>query len=113
MLRKSGWHLVDVSGQKAGCDFKGRTPEGEEVFVDVKLISRLNEPFTLTGNERVMAKEKGAAYRLALVRLTRTRLELAFICDPENELQFKEKYRVMVWECAEYEFRPALTCPLE
>ncbi len=113
LLRKKGWQVDDVSGQKAGCDFKGRTSEGEEVFVDVKLISRPNEPFTLTDDEMLLAREKGGAYRVALVRLTITHLEVAFICDPASKLEYKKKFRAVYWEFAEYEFRPALMCPLE
>jgi hypothetical protein len=112
-LRSLGWKLVDVSGQKAGCDFKGHNPEGEEVFVDVKSITRLNEPFTMTDGEMLLARQKGAAYQVALLRATETQLQLTFICDPAK-LNPKQRFREVYWEFAEYgEFRPVLACPLE
>jgi hypothetical protein len=112
-LRKSGWKLVDVSGQKAGCDFKGHTPKGDEVFVDAKWISRPNEPFTLTDDEMLLAREKGNAYQVALVRRIDTQLQVAFICDPTNQLEYRQKCRVAYWEFAAYEFRPVMSGPLE
>jgi len=112
-LRSLGWKLVDVSGQKAGCDFKGHNPEGEEVFVDVKSITKQNEPFTMTDGEMLLARQKGAAYQVALLRATETQLQLAFICDPAG-LNPKQRFREVYWEFAEYgEFQQALACPLE
>jgi hypothetical protein len=113
LLRKLGWQVVDVTGDKAGCDFKAFTPEREETFIEVKSIGSSNPSFQLTDNEMLLAHEKGAAYRLALVKQTDTHLQVEFICDPKNKLKFKRISRVVLWECAEHKFQPTLSCPLE
>jgi uncharacterized protein (DUF58 family) len=88
LLRSWGWQVEDVSLQKLGYDLEGRTSEGEDAFVEVKSIENPGQAFTLTSNEHAVASEKGAAYRLALVRLTNTCLEVAFITDPVRRLAF-------------------------
>ena len=106
LLRARGWQVEDVSLQKLGYDIEGQTPEGEDVFVEVKSIDNPGQAFTLTSNEEAVAREKGTAYRLALVRLTNTYLEVAFFSDPVSRLTFTRQYRQLVWECAAYEFSP-------
>ena len=104
LLRSWGWQVEDVSLQKLGYDIEGRSSDGEDVFVEVKSIENSRQAFTLTSNEEAVAREKGTAYRLALVRLTNTHLEVAFVGDPVRTLKFTRQYRQLVWECAEYEF---------
>jgi uncharacterized protein DUF3883 len=106
LLRSLGWQVEDVSLQKLGYDIEGRTSGGEDAFVEVKSIENPGQAFTLTSNEEAVAREKGAAYRLALVRLTNTHLEVAFISDPVRKLKFTRQYRQLVWECVAYEFVP-------
>lgn len=106
LLRSLGWQVEDVSLQKLGYDIEGRSPEGEDAFVEVKHIENPRQAFILTSNEQAVASEKGTAYRLALVRLTNTHLEIAFISDPVRQLKFARQYRQLVWECVEYEFIP-------
>ncbi len=106
LLRSWGWQVEDVSLQKLGYDIEGRTSEGEDVFIEVKSIENPRQAFTLTSNEEAVAREKEVAYRLALVRLTNTHLEVAFISDPIRQLKFTRQYRQLVWECVAYEFLP-------
>lgn len=106
LLRAWSWQVEDVSLQKLGYDIEGRTPEGEEVFVEVKSIDNPRQAFTLTSNEEAVAREKGAAYQLAWARLTNTHLEVAFISDPVRCLTFTRQYRQLVWECVAYDFSP-------
>ena len=106
LLRVWGWQVEDVSLQKLGYDIEGRTPEGEDAFVEVKSIDSPSQAFTLTSNEEAVAREKGPAYRLALVRLTNTHLEVSLVSDPIRQLKFTRQYRQLVWECAAYEFVP-------
>ena len=106
LLRALGWQVEDVSLQKLGYDIEGRSPEGEDVFVEVKSIDNPRQAFILTSYEEAVAREKGAAYVLALVRLTNAYLEVAFIRDPVSHLRFTRQYRQLVWECVEYEFVP-------
>ncbi len=106
LLRAWGWRVEDVSLQKLGYDIEGCTPEGEDAFVEVKSIDNSKQAFTLTSNEEAVAREKGPAYRLALVRLTNTHLEIVLVSDPIRQLTFTRQYRQLVWECAVYEFVP-------
>jgi hypothetical protein len=106
LLAARGWKVEDVSRQNIGYDIEGQTPEGENVFVEVKSLDYPGQPFTLTSNEEAVARQKGRAYRLALVRQTNAHMEIAFIVDPINQLQLTRQCRQWVWECAAYEFAP-------
>ena len=52
------------------------------------------------------SRQKGKAYRLALVRQTGEHLEIAFIEDPIRNLKLTRQCRQWVWECATYDFVP-------
>jgi hypothetical protein len=106
LLRALGWQVEDVSRQNIGYDIGGRDPQGNDGFVEVKSVDNPGQPFTLTSNEEAVAREKGAAYWLALVRQTQTDLEVAFIRDPARQLKLTRQCRQWVWECAEYQFAP-------
>jgi len=107
LLTGMGWQSVeDVSRQNIGYDIEGLTPEGERGFIEVKSLDHPGQTFTLTSNEEVVAREKGAAYRLALVRQTNSHLEVAFIEDPANRLKLTRQCRQWVWECSDYAFVP-------
>jgi hypothetical protein len=112
VLEAWGWRVTDVSRQNLGFDIEGRTPEGEDVFVEVKSLDYAGQPFTLTSNEEAVARQKGGAYRLALVRQTNAHLEIAFIPDPVDQLKLARQCRQWVWECSVYEYAPA-RFPLE
>jgi hypothetical protein len=106
ILKAWGWKVEDVSRQNLGYDIEGRTGEGEEAFVEVKSLDYPGQPFTLTSNEEAVARQKGAAYRLALIRQTNVHLEMALIRDPANQLKLTRQCRQWVWECAGYDFVP-------
>ena len=106
ILTARGWKVEDVSRQNIGYDIEGRTPEGEEAYVEVKMIEHTSQPFTLTSNEEAVARQKGKAYRLAIVRQTNNSLEVTFIEDPINKLKLTRQCRQWVWECQAYEFSP-------
>lgn len=75
-------------------------------FVEVKSIDYPGQPFTLTSNEEAVAREKGEAYRLAVVRQSGDHLEIAFIVNPISKLKLTRQCRQWVWECAAYGFAP-------
>lgn len=106
LLAASGWRVEDVSQQNVGYDIEGRTPAGEDAFVEVKAIDCPGQPFTLTSNEEAVARQKGNKYLLAIVRQADGFLEVAFIRDPLQHLKLTRQCRQWVWECAEYAFRP-------
>lgn len=106
LLELQGWDVKDVSRQYVGYDIEGVTPKGEEVFVEVKSIEHRGQSFTLTSNEEATARQKGTAYRLAIVRQAGADLEVAFIPDPANRLELTRQCRQWVWECSSYEYDP-------
>ena len=107
LLVAGGCNVKDVSRQNIGYDIEGVEPTGKELCVEVKLIDYPGQPFTLTSNEEAVARLKGAAYVIALVRQTDTHLEVAFIRDPVSHLRLVRQCRQWVWECNEYSFCPA------
>lgn len=106
LLTQRGWTVEDVSRQNIGYDIEGNTPEGENVCIEVKSLDYPGQPFTLTSNEEAVARQKGLAYRLALLRQTNTHVEIAFIPDPISQLKLTRQCRQWVWECANYKFEP-------
>ena len=106
VLEAKGWEVQDVSRQNVGYDIEGRPPGGEVTFVEVKSIDYPGQPFTLTSNEEAVAREKGEAYRLAVVRQSGDHLEIAFIVNPISKLKLTRQCRQWVWECAAYGFAP-------
>ena len=106
LLDLRGWSVEDVSRQNVGYDIEGLTPEGNEVFIEVKAIDNPGQAFTLTSNEEAVARQKGHAYRLAIVRQSGAYLEVAFIKDPANQLPLTRQCRQWVWECSSYDFTP-------
>ncbi len=106
LLTARGWKVEDVSRQNIGYDIEGVTEEGKEACVEVKAIDYPGQPFTLTGNEEVVARQKGKAYRLAIVCQTSDHLEVAFIHDPIKQLKLTRQCRQWVWECQGYVYSP-------
>jgi hypothetical protein len=106
VLTALGWEVEDVSRQNIGYDIEGRTPDGKDAFVEVKAIDHPGQAFTLTSNEEAVARQKGKAYRLALVRQANDCLEIAFIEDPVHNLKLTRQCRQWVWECGSYDFNP-------
>ena len=106
LLTARGWRVEDVSRQNIGYDIEGRTPEGEEIYVEVKMIEQAAQPFTMTSNEEAVARQKGKAYCLAIVRQTNNSLEVVFIKDPISKLKLIRQCRQWVWECSEYNYGP-------
>jgi hypothetical protein len=106
ILKAWGWTVEDVSRQNLGYDIEGRTDAGEDAFVEVKSLDLAGQTFTMTSNEEAVARQKGKAYRLALVRQTGDQLEVAFINDPIQQLRLVRQCRQWVWECSAYEYAP-------
>jgi hypothetical protein len=104
LVKAWGWQATDVSRQNLGYDIEATTPEHMELFLEVKSIDYPGQPFTMTSNEEAVARQKGKAYRLVLVRQTSNALEVAFIEDPVHRLHLTRQCRQWVWECAAYEF---------
>jgi hypothetical protein len=106
LLEARGWEATDVSRQNLGYDIEALTPEKQALCLEVKSIDYPGQPFTLTSNEEAVARQKGKAYKLVLVRQTSSDLEVAFIEDPVHRLRLTRQCRQWVWECTYYEFAP-------
>ena len=106
LLTARGWQVYDVSKQNLGYDLEASKPDEETIFVEVKTIDHPGQPFTLTSNEEAVAREKGTAYRIAVVRQTTNFVEIAFIIDPAHCLEMVRQCRQWVWYCDHYPFEP-------
>jgi len=106
LLSAQGWKVEDVSKQNLGYDIEGLTPEGEDIFLDIKCIESPGQSIILTSNEEAVARQKGLKYQLAIVRQAGDILEIAFIRDPVHQLTLTRQCRQWVWECSEYPYNP-------
>ena len=105
VFRGQGNDVEDHSRQNLGYDLLAR--RGDETFyVEVKTISRAGEPFILTTNEEVVAREKGNQYLIALQREIPGFVELAILRNPAATLKLDRQCRQWVWECSTYSYNP-------
>ena len=98
--------MYDVSKQNLGYDLEASKRGEETIYVEVKTIDNPGQPFILTSNEEAVAREKGAAYRIAVVWQTNNSVEIAFIADPTRNLKMIRQCRQWVWFCDCYPFEP-------
>jgi hypothetical protein len=106
LLTARGWRVHDVSNQNLGYDLEASKLVEGTIYVEVKSIDHLGQSFILTSNEEAVARQKGSAYRLAIVRQTNKCVEIAFIVDPVRNLQMVRQVRQWVWFCEQYPFEP-------
>lgn len=105
VFRGQGYDVEDHSRQNLGYDLLAR--KGEVIFyIEVKTINRAGEPFILTTNEEVVAREKGEQYLIALQREVPGFVELAMLRNPAGTLQLDRQCRQWVWECSTYSYEP-------
>jgi hypothetical protein len=105
VLRLHGYEVEDCSRQNIGYDLRARK-DGQEKLVEVKLITRPGDPFTLTSNEEAVARKFAEAYYVALIRNLGHAVEIAMIADPANQLPLERQCRQWVWECSRYPYAP-------
>lgn len=105
-LKAAGWEISDVSKQNFGYDIEGRNNKGENVYIEVKSINRIGEPFLMTNNEQAVARELGKQYLIALVHQTNNELLVSLIHDPLSKLEMTRQCRQWVWICENYPFEP-------
>ncbi len=104
ILQFQGWTVKDVSRQNLGYDLECENCNGEMLYVGVKSLNYVGQPFILTSEEEAIAKQKSSKYCLALVMQETTHVEVAFIQDPIHQLQLERQCRQWVWECSSYKF---------
>lgn len=106
ILEAEGLTATDVSRQNVGYDIECADDQGRRLFVEVKSVDAVGQPFTMTSNEEAVARTKGADYVLAIVRQHHATVEVAFIPDPTNNVSLTRQCRQWVWECSSYPFEP-------
>ena len=106
IFNTDGWKAKDVSRQNLGYDIEAISPNGQEVFIEVKLLNYVGQNFTVTSNEEATAREKGESYMIALVLQQSNQLDIMFVKNPASVLQLERQCRQWVWLCSSYEFEP-------
>jgi len=106
IFRLKGYKVEDVSKQNIGYDYYCVNGDGDVIYLEVKKIGRENEPFTLTTNEEVVAREKGKNYAIALLRESGEKVELSLIHDPLKKIKLTRQCRQWVWLCEDYPYDP-------
>lgn len=104
MLGEHGYRIEDRSRQNLGYDLYAEK-EGRKYYVEVKLLDYAGQPFIITSNEEVVARECGDTYAIALVlRDSENNVNVNFMHNPTQNLKFIRQCRQWVWECSEYKF---------
>lgn len=102
-LSEHGYQMEDRSRQNLGYDLYAEK-EGRKYYIEVKLLDYAGQPFIITTNEEVVARECGDLYVIALVlRGSNEETHIHFIRNPARTLKFVRQCRQWVWECSEYD----------
>jgi len=105
MLTEHGYQVEDRSRQNLGYDLYAEK-DRRKYCIEVKLLDYAGQPFIITSNEEVVARECGDSYAIALVlRGSNEDVHIHFIRNPTQTLKFVRQCRQWVWECSEYEFK--------
>ncbi|MFC7959214.1 DUF3883 domain-containing protein [Rhodococcoides kroppenstedtii] len=110
LMKELGYSVSDHSRQNIGYDILAKGPTGD-LFVEVKAITYAGQAFALTPNEESFARDSGNRYVVALVHRALDAVNIQFIPDARNTLQYIKQCRQWVWECSEYEFIPTHRLP--
>ena len=106
IFEANGWSAIDVSRQNIGYDIECEKPNGEKIYLEVKLVETPSQSFIMTSNEEAVARQKGESYIVAIVRQLGDELEINFIPNPVKNLELTRQCRQWVWECDNYPYNP-------
>lgn len=106
IFEAAGWTAIDVSRQNIGYDLECEKPDGERIYLEVKLVETPNQPFIMTSNEEAVARQKGESYIVTVVRQLGEKIEINFIPNPVKNLELTRQCRQWVWECNSYPYNP-------
>ena len=105
MLSEHGYQVEDRSRQNLGYDLYAEK-DARKYYVEVKLLDYAGQPFIITSNEEVVARECGESYIIALtLRGTDSNVHIRYVHDPARTMKFVRQCRQWVWECSDYEFK--------
>jgi Domain of unknown function (DUF3883) len=108
MFSEYGYQIEDRSRQNLGYDIYVEKND-IKYYIEVKLLDYAGQPFTITTNEEVVARESGDSYIIALVlRSSDDSVHIQLIRHPTSTMKFIRQCRQWVWECSDYEFKPNL-----
>ncbi len=97
-----GNDAIDVSRQNIGYDVKSTTPDGENRFIEVKLLNSSTASFTITNNEYTAAHQYGENYIICLLIQSENNSKVIYIKDPLKSLHFEKRVRQWEWYCEQY-----------
>ena len=107
MFDEHGYQVEDRSRQNLGYDIYVEK-DGRKYYVEVKLLDYAGQPFIITTNEEVVAREYGDAYIIALaLHGSDDSVHIQLIRNPTTTMKFVRQCRQWVWECSDYEFKPS------
>jgi hypothetical protein len=102
IFRSMNWKVIDVSRQLVGYDIHATKENGDELFIEVKKLDNLGDPFSLTTNEEATARVRGSSYVIALIVQRERGIEMALLIDPSNTVRLERQCRQWAWECSSY-----------
>ena len=91
----------DVSKRNIGYDIESITPNGKTRRIEVKSIVDKGG-FSITNNEYTAAHQYGTEYFLCLIFQNEIKIQLIYINDPLNSLNFVKRIKQWEWFCEEY-----------
>lgn len=94
---------TDVSKQNVGYDVESIGKDGSKRYIEVKSLSSIGSPFSMTNNEYTAAHQYGDAYYLCLLVQTDKKLSAIYIQNPLNSLKLEKRIRQWEWYCESYE----------
>jgi len=103
VLRSQGYTVEDRSRRNLGYDLYA-TKDNRDHYIEVKLLEHSGDPFAITSNEEIVARQYGESYTLALTLLGKGGVHIQFIHDPITKLPFERVCKQWVSECSNYEF---------
>lgn len=92
----------DVSKKNLGYDILSETSDGKIRYVEVKYLKRLGDSFTITNNEYTAAHQYKDKYYICLMTQDKDLVEVVYINNPIETLNFEKRARAWEWLCDEY-----------
>ena len=105
-LNSIGFNLKDVTKQNIGYDLEGMSPNGNEIFIEIKSIRNNGDKIEFTNNEYALAQNLENQYYVAVVRDLTDELEISLIQDPANMLSMDRQAIQWKWVCDDYDYEP-------
>lgn len=93
----------DVSTQNLGYDIESMTSTGVTRYIEVKLVSKTDNSFSITNNEYTAAHQYGDNYFICLLIQGDNRSKAIYIQNPLSKIRFEKRIKQWEWYCDEYQ----------